>query len=94
MNDEAVVKRHVPLRVGRIKQEHDHGRAPAVYSLSKVPVVLAAVVLRYDFDSVMTPAAAAEVVGLHVPRGLVEAEIIQQVMVFVRRVEDLRHARG
>lgn len=93
VNDKAVVKRNIPLRIRRIKEIHSHHRLRSIDSLTKLPIVLPTPMLRLNIDVIVCFAPLTEIVTLHVTRGFRETQCVQKIVVLVRRVEDLRERR-
>lgn len=90
MNDDPGLKGAVPVRRAVRPDVHAHAAHLAVRRRREVGVVGAGAVLRVEDDEVVGLAALAVVVDLEVARGLVEAELVQQVVVLVGRIEELR----
>lgn len=90
MNDKAVVKRDVSFRIRRVKEIHRHEGLGPIRALAELPIVLSTPMLRQDVDAVVALAPLVEVVVLHVAGRFRKAQGVEQIVVLVRGVEDLR----
>lgn len=89
VDDDTSLKSAVSVRGGLGPDVHAHAAVLAVGGRGEVGVVGAGAVLGVEDDEVVALAALAVVVGLEVAGRLGEAEVVQQVVVRVGRVEEL-----
>lgn len=90
MNDHARLESAVPLGRRRGPKIHPHAAVLTIGGSAKVRIVGASPVLGVEDGEVISLTALAVVVDLKVPGGLVEAQEVQQVVILVSCVEQLR----
>ncbi len=93
VDDDTSLKGAVPVRGAVGPEEHLHPRVTTIYRGRESRVVHSGPVLGVKNDAIVTPTTLAVVVDLEVTRNLGEAKGVQEVMVYVGRVEKLRNRR-